>query len=154
MRVLLWRREYLKMSSLQLTSHSDPLAAQPPSSSLSSASRISLVMYALPQKAFILLLLSTGDLSPFLSFLYLPAIHRAASDVPSTASSSPSAWAAPGWCEQDGGDLEIILSYVWLQLWECNLQIPVSGGESSSHYSLSSCSGRRREGEGDDNKRR
>lgn len=31
--------------------------------------------------------------------------------------------AAPG-CAQDGGDLEIILDYIWLQMWGCNLQIP------------------------------
>lgn len=31
--------------------------------------------------------------------------------------------AAPS-CAQDGGDRGIILFYIWLQMWGCNLQIP------------------------------
>lgn len=74
------------------------------------------VMGAVHQKAFLSLFKFTGDLS--LSIL-----------VPLVWSffvlfySSPSLffWAAHS-CSQDGGEFEIILFYIWLQMWGCSLQ--------------------------------
>ena len=60
--------------------------------------------------------LSIVNSTPFTSRLW-------SLSAPPSTTLPPLSQQPPG-CAQDGGDLEIILSYIWLQMWGYNLQIP------------------------------
>lgn len=77
-----------------------------------------LFRYGVHIKAFINFLTSPDDLFFFLNFsFYVLLSFCFHARLPLSFSAAPS-------CAQDGGDCGIILSYIWLQMWGCNLQIP------------------------------